>query len=759
MEAMPLNLKRPEVPVELAALVAKMMAKEPERRFQEPKEVAQALTPFFKKGTLAFRSPEAEMSRGDRSGPGRPEPGVVTTPPQPVTIDAGPMAQQPSAAPPSASEPQWEILIDRRETERTRDETPTKAPAQRRPRFWPSAAVGVMLLALFVAWATVVRVKTSNGIIELVDLPKDAEVFIDGEEVAVTWPGGGKPAVITVTAGGKHKLTVKKNGLEFSVDEMAVQAEEKAEFTVRFVPLAASPAVKGNADDRPARPRFGGNLPEEGPPDLSLEAADKRGASGSAVGRPASSPVVETTSANDGFRPLFNGKDLAGWITHPSQKDGWRVEDGVLLGSSPPGGILYSERSNFSDFHLRLEARISHGGDSGVFFRSLFGPSLIRENPNWPDGYEVELHSNLLGFLHAWPFGRVSRALKLPAVHGEWFPIEVIAVGNHIVVKIRGKTTVDFTDPNRRYTSGRIAFQKLGPTEVAFRNIQINELSSNAPLPLTVSRETPREPARKPPAAADSTGRPRITNSIGMKLVLIPAGEFVMGSPDSDPVAERDEKPQHPVRISRPFYLGVNEVTQGEFRAVMGTNPSHFGESDDLPVEQVSWLAAVRFCIKLSERENRAPFYRVDGTAVTVVGGGGYRLPTEAEWEYACRAGSTTRFPFGEDAGTLGEYAWYRRNSEGKTHPVGRKLPNAWGLHDMVGNVLEWCDDWYGEMYYASSPRSDPSGPPSASNRVDRGGSFTSIPRYCRSADRAGFAPGHRNDYLGLRLVLVPSGR
>jgi formylglycine-generating enzyme required for sulfatase activity/serine/threonine protein kinase len=288
------------------------------------------------------------------------------------------------------------------------------------------------------------------------------------------------------------------------------------------------------------------------------------------------------------------------------------------------------------------------------------------------------------------------------------------------------------------------------------------------PLPTSAAESPARTPPDKPrvPLAAHSrlrahqTAPPKkITNIIGMRLVLIPPGTFVMGSPDVDDRAEIDEKPQLRARISKPFYLGVHEVTQGQYRAVMGVNPSHFKGSDDLPAEQVSWLAAVRFCIKLSQLENLTPFYRVDGTAVTIVGGEGYRLPTEAEWEYACRAGSTTRYPFGDDAGILGEYAWYRRNSEGKSHPVGQKLPNAWGIHDMLGNVLEWCGDWYGERYYASSPGLDPSGPPSASNRVDRGGSWTSILRYCRSADRAGFAPGTRNNYLGFRLALVASGR
>src|SRR5262249_50631109 len=148
------------------------------------------------------------------------------------------------------------------------------------------------------------------------------------------------------------------------------------------------------------------------------------------------------------------------------------------------------------------------------------------------------------------------------------------------------------------------------------------------------------------------------------------------------------EQPQHTVTITRPFYLGSRPVTQAQYQAVMGNNPSHFKGSPDLPVECVSWFDAIAFCNKLSEKENRMPCYRSDNAAVRFFGGNdGYRLPTEAEWEYACRAGSSTLYPFGDDPSALGEYAWNDKNSDGKTHAVGQKKPNAWGLHDMLGNV------------------------------------------------------------------------
>ena len=189
----------------------------------------------------------------------------------------------------------------------------------------------------------------------------------------------------------------------------------------------------------------------------------------------------------------------------------------------------------------------------------------------------------------------------------------------------------------------------------------------------------------------------------------------------------------------------------------MGHNPSSHEESGDLPVENVSWLDAVRFCNRLSEREGRKPYYRIEGDAVTIASGEGYRLPTEAEWEYACRAGTATRFSFGDDENALGQYAWYVDNSNGRTHLVGRKQPNAFGLYDMHGNVWEWCWDEYDGDYYKRSPANDPQGPEQASYRVIRGGGGHDEPRYARSANRRGFAPEYRSSLLGFRLARVQS--
>jgi formylglycine-generating enzyme required for sulfatase activity len=222
-----------------------------------------------------------------------------------------------------------------------------------------------------------------------------------------------------------------------------------------------------------------------------------------------------------------------------------------------------------------------------------------------------------------------------------------------------------------------------------------------------------------------------VVNSIGMELVWIPAGKFKMGSGTGD----GDERPVHEVRISRPFYLGKYEVTQGQWQAVMDNNPSRFTGDPSLPVEQVSWEEVQEFIRKLNARE----------AGIT------YRLPTEAEWEYAARAGSTTAYSFGNDVTLLGESAWYAANAEDRTHPVGQKRPNAWELYDMHGNVWEWVQDWYGR--YPAKAVTDPRGPATGSRRVFRGGGWVYFADGCRSASRGRSLPNNHVGDVGFRLL------
>jgi formylglycine-generating enzyme required for sulfatase activity len=237
---------------------------------------------------------------------------------------------------------------------------------------------------------------------------------------------------------------------------------------------------------------------------------------------------------------------------------------------------------------------------------------------------------------------------------------------------------------------------------------------------------------------------PSITNTIGMTLNKIPAGTFMMGSPDTEKDRQDDEH-QHKVTISKAFYMQTTEVTQRQWKAVMGTEPwkgeDYVKEGPDYPAVYVSWDDAVAYCKKLSEKESKT-----------------YRLPTEAEWEYACRAGAKTTWSFGDDENKLGDYAWYRENAwdidEKYAHQVRLKKPNAFGLYDMHGNVHEWCHDYFEEDYYKQSPAKDPTGPTSGSSRVLRGGSWDSFTRGTRSARRNWSVAVLRYYYgVGFRLV------
>jgi formylglycine-generating enzyme required for sulfatase activity len=227
-----------------------------------------------------------------------------------------------------------------------------------------------------------------------------------------------------------------------------------------------------------------------------------------------------------------------------------------------------------------------------------------------------------------------------------------------------------------------------------------------------------------------------ISPSLGAKFVLIQAGTFMMGSTKADQYWESDEMPRHEVTISRSFYMQTTEVTQGQWRKVMGSNPSVFADcGDNCPVENVSWNDVQAFIDKLNRMEKTEK----------------YRLPTEAEWEYAARAGTTTMYYAGDKVLDGVRAAWHTINGGGGTHTVGTKIPNAWGLYDVLGNVWEWVKDWKGD--YSSDSVTDPKGPSSGSERVYRGGCFDSYTSGVRAANRLSGKPDVRNSSVGFRLV------
>jgi formylglycine-generating enzyme required for sulfatase activity len=313
------------------------------------------------------------------------------------------------------------------------------------------------------------------------------------------------------------------------------------------------------------------------------------------------------------------------------------------------------------------------------------------------------------------------------------------------------------------------------------RGGQVKVRATLNPAQLAVAPFDAKQAGRYQDRWARQLGLPaEISNSIGMKLVLIPPGEFMMGSPREliedewkAPGADQwykdhlpGEGPQHRVRITRPFYLGMYKVTQEEYQRVVGANPSEFSaagrwkdkvagqETKRFPVEHVSWDDAVQFCRKLSQMPQEKAAGRT------------YRLPSEAQWEYACRAGSAGRFSFSSgrsgiskesEERQLADYGWFGGNSAGTTHAVGGKRAGAWGLYDMHGNAWDWCQDWYDKDDYvnAKSPADDPTGPLKGTRRAARGGTWDRPAGSCRSACRGDAEPGYRFDGLGFRALLV----
>jgi len=277
------------------------------------------------------------------------------------------------------------------------------------------------------------------------------------------------------------------------------------------------------------------------------------------------------------------------------------------------------------------------------------------------------------------------------------------------------------------------------------------------------------------------------SKSTGITFALIESGDFTMGSPE-DEVDRHTNELQHPVRITRPFLLALHETTQAQYHTITGNRPSWFSPSgkgadkvkematDNFPVEEVTWFDAVEFCNRLSKRDGLPPYYRIrsiereDGAIVkakvTINGGQGYRLPTEAEWEYASRAGA--KGPFGvevKDNQREGNFGVRRPSAYGlaslsslkRTTEVADHPKNNWGLCDMHGNVAEWCWDWYANDYYKKSPKADPQGPPQGVHRVLRGGSWVITKANCRSATRFWSAPSERAYYAGFRVARDPS--
>jgi serine/threonine protein kinase/formylglycine-generating enzyme required for sulfatase activity len=430
---------------------------------------------------------------------------------------------------------------------------------------------------------------------------------------------------------------------------------------------------------------------------------------------------TKTLHVYSGWVQLFNGKDLTGWKTHPTQPGDWQVENGNLVGSARKTSFLFSERGDFENFHLRFEAKLNPQGNSGVFVCAPFGLPFATNAGSIPGGFQAQFGANdstvTAGALRY--VGPKPSLTTVDVPTDTWFSEEIIAQGERIILKVNGVTTTDFRDPERKFIKGHIALQVIKDTgSVQFRKIEIKELAPVGAPPLAVAPFDQQKAKTHQDAWAKHLGvESEITNSIGMRLRLIPPGEFRMGSspeeiawllkevPDLKDASDnvRSEGPQRRVTVKEPFYMGVHEVTVGHFsefvRATkyrteaetdqggimwnndlkkwerkpenVWNNVELFGE-DTHPVVFVTLTDAQAFCAWLTKREGRA-----------------YAVPAEEQWEWACRAGATTRWFFGDDAVAMKNFGWTTPLSKGKMKPVGRLAPNPFGLYDIYGNANE----------------------------------------------------------------------
>ena len=408
------------------------------------------------------------------------------------------------------------------------------------------------------------------------------------------------------------------------------------------------------------------------------------------------------------------------------------------------GGLVCRQWGRLVVWALLVSAMCLCGWNTGV-------SGQTEEELYWLTVKDSKNPAELKSYIDNYPQGkyvgearRKLEALKPPPATAPHEPVKP-PPQTPVTVELRSKTPgVTFTPDQRfeaipgkrmRITASKEGYQTVRKDILVEARDMVVELGplqrQQAPTP----QPTP-SPVATPPSPPPGLPKTWRSPTTGMEFVLIPAGTFQMGSTNIL-IVQDNEKPVHTVHITQPFYMGKYEVTQGQWQVVMGNNPSSFTGDPNWPVENVSWNDVQEFIRRLNAR----------------AGGTTFRLPTEAEWEYAARAGTTTSWSFGNDASQLERYVWYDKNAGGETHPVGQLQPNLWGLYDMHGNVWEWVQDWFGS--YASGTADDPPGPPSGSYRVNRGGGWDSGFNHCRSGGRSNNAPGKRYDNLGFRLLRV----
>jgi formylglycine-generating enzyme required for sulfatase activity/serine/threonine protein kinase len=733
---------RPDLSPALEAICLKAIARASKDRYPTMAEFAGVLEGYLAEGR-GTRPSEAPVGEARSTEP--PESLAVQVFAGLITQEVTSLRGGKSAAPPKLAPSKA---------------TPPRPPGRARIIAAASAAASLLL-------GVVIYVATDYGRIKIeLDEPKAVVKFdIDGKQYDIE--GLGEPISIRP---GKHDYSVKWGDGVFRTDTFVIRRGETIPLRVTYEP---KPKPKPKVEAKPP--------------------AEK----------------VQAKPPSDGFAPLFNGKDLQGWSLVKGESGDWPIKDGVLT-NLPKLTRLLSDRT-FSDFILKFEFQIEN---NSAFSIDLW--SSAAEAQAW---VFLETTREAMGAVTTQKRGEEGRftvSRFQPRAEwksgGDWNSMTIEMRRNVVGVTLNGRElpeydltwAVDSPEFDLAERAGRIGLRRhWGDGKVSLRNILVKEIRPDEVAVPDKGPETPAPaPAEKPAIASipekvqgtEGDARNTITNTLGMKLALIPAGEFDMGADDSERDAEQHEKvdgKKHRVRITRPFYLGTTEVTMGQFsrfvertgyktsgelsaRGGRGWNvakgdfevdPKYnwrsngFPQEANHPVSNVSWNDAAAFCNWLSLEEGHT-----------------YRLPTEAEWEYSCRAGGTGRYSFGDDPESLARFAnvadgtardkypSWRHAIEAKDGyvfdaPVGRYLPNAFGLYDMHGNVWEWCADWYDPNYYSIAPTADPFNASPAALRVRRGGCWDNDHRFFRSALRNASDPNEGGTALGFRVVLVADFR
>lgn len=804
----PLNELRPDVPPELAEIAARMMAKSPEKRFQNPAEVAAALAPFFKAGIKPIRTGTSPVQPPETatSETASEKETALGQPGAPALAHLTPEMQEHAGMPDAGDRTpsMLEVVSDHHRPPGGEPgigprslQSNIKMPSR---KVWIGLAACLLLVGLFAAWAGgLFHVQTDEGILVIDVNVENPKVFVNGNQVTVKWGDGAKQAEIGVKS-GERLVELRKEGYSVAAKKLMFKDGERTIFEARLEPA-------GPGTDRKVGPVE--KQPDAAP---SIQTAATAGIEGARAGEEREDNCLgmkfiwcppgkfmmgsPDSEENRSFHEAQVSVKLTKgfWLGKYEVTQGdwkrlmetapWTGKDRVNEGTDyPVTYVNWDEANKFLEtlnrqeraagrlpagekYTLPTEAQWEYACRAGSKTRFSFGdddPALIdhdwfrsnaldigeeyahrvgRKKPN-PWGL-YDMHGNVCEWcldkygVHrtTLPGGNdpeVTVGWNLRMVRGGCWASE--SGGCRSAIRVP-KRPFDAEGPCDGFRVARISFSAIKTTPMDHAASDLGPSEAKA--------ETAKVPAHT--AEGTRAGEERDDNGLKMKLVWCPPGEFTMGSPPSE-VGREGGEDELKVTLTKGFWLGKTEVTQAEWRRLMETTPwkdkLHVKDGSGYPVTHVSWIDAKSFCQKLTEQERQAGYLPSDWE---------YSLPTESQWEYACRAGTVTRYSFGNDELQFDDYGWAYDPGESFAHQVGLKKPNPWGLLDMHGNVWEWCRDLYVHERPSGTSVNVTS---DDSRRVIRGGGWGDTAIRSRSANRLGQSRESKEAHLGFRVALT----